>query len=111
MPACARRRLFMAELTEKIKDYISTTNVNHSILLDLLSEFLAVEKGGKLLYQSALTHVRDPEVRRQFQKFYEQTVRREEILTRVIGHLGGSPQHLSAGAKMAEKKAHALLET
>ena len=26
----------MAELTEKIKDYMSTTNVNHPVLLDML---------------------------------------------------------------------------
>jgi rubrerythrin len=94
----------MAEITEKIKDYMSTTNVNHPVFLDTLSEFLTVEKGGKLLYQAALPLVHDPEVRSQFQKFYEQTVRHEEILTRVIGQLGGSPQHMSEGAKIAEKK-------
>jgi len=39
--------------------------------MDLLSEFLTVEKGGKLLYRAALGLVRDPDVKRQFQKFYE----------------------------------------
>jgi rubrerythrin len=101
----------MAEITEKIKDYMSTTHVNQPALLDKLSEFLAVEKGGKLLYQAAMSLVHDPDVLRQFQKFYEQTVRHEEILTRVISQLGGSPAHVSEGAKLAEAKAHALLET
>ena len=103
----------MPEVTEKIKILINmiTTTISQPLLLELLSECLAVEKGGKILYQTALGLVRDHEVLRHFQKFYEQTVRHEEILTRVIDKLGGSPQHMSAGAKLAEKKAHALFDT
>ena len=76
--------------------------------MDLFSEFLTVEKGGKLLYRAALGLVRDPDVKRQVQKFYEQTARHEEVLTVVIGQFGGNPQHTREGPRLAEKKARAL---
>jgi rubrerythrin len=101
----------MAEITEKIKDYMSTANVNLPMLLDHLSEFLAVERGGKMLYQAALSIIQNPDVLRQFQKFYEQTAHHEEVLTRVITELGGDPAHMSSGARLAEMKARSLLDT
>jgi rubrerythrin len=101
----------MAEITEKIKDYMSSANVSLPMLLDHLSEFLAVERGGKMLYQAALSIAHNPDVLRQFQKFYEQTAHHEEVLTRLITELGGDPAHISPAARLAEMKARSLLDT
>jgi rubrerythrin len=101
----------MAELIEKVKDYASSADIKRDVLMDKLSEFLAVEKGGVKLYQSALQQVRDPDVVDRFRQFYEQTRKHVDILTRIITSLGGDPMFMSHGAKVAEQKAEALLET
>jgi rubrerythrin len=101
----------MAELTEKIKDYMSSTTVKHDRLMARLSEFLAVEQGGKKIYQRALQMARDPEVQKKFQIFYEQTIKHEEILSRIIRELGGDPTWMSPTAQLAEAKAAGLLRT
>ncbi len=44
----------MAELTEKVKDFFTSAKINKSTLMDVLSEFLAVEMGGQKLYEKAL---------------------------------------------------------
>jgi len=101
----------MPSITDKIKDMVTRRTIKHAALMDKLSEFLAVERGGKLLYRNALQMVRDREVMDKFQEFYEQTVRHEDILSRIIRALGGDPEEMSQSAKMAEKKAEALLRT
>ena len=52
----------MAELTEKVKDFFTSARINERTLMDVLSEFLAVEMGGQKLYEKALTLVSDSEV-------------------------------------------------
>ena len=41
----------MAEFTEIVKDYFTNAQVSKSALMDLLSEFLAVEQGRQKLYE------------------------------------------------------------
>jgi rubrerythrin len=106
-----RKEYVMAEIMEKVKDYTSSAKIKETVLMDKLSEFLAVEKGGVKLYQTALHQVRDPEVRNKFEEFYNQTRKHVEILDRVITHLGGDPTYMSPGAKLAEQKAESLLKT
>jgi rubrerythrin len=101
----------MAELTEKIKDYASSATIKHEMLMDKLSEFLTVEKGGAKLYQAALQQVRNPDVVSKFREFYEQTLKHQDILTRVVRDLGGDPSYMSRGALLAQQKAEALLQT
>ena len=101
----------MAETMEKLKDYTTSANIKRPLLMEKLSEFLAVEKGGVKLYEAAIQQVRDPDVVNRFRDFYQQTRRHVEILTRVIANLGGDPTYMSRGAKVAEEKAQALLKT
>src|SRR5437763_889005 len=101
----------MAEIVEKLKDYTTSVNIGHNLLMDKLSEFLAVEKGGVKLYQTAIQQVRDTDVLNRFREFYDQTRKHVEILSRVITSLGGNPMHMSDGAKVAETKAEALLRS
>jgi rubrerythrin len=101
----------MSEITETVKDYFTTSKFKRDELMDKLSEFLTVERGGVKLYEAALRHVHDREVKEKYQEFLRQTHRHEEILTEIIEKLGGKPSHMSAGAKVAKQKAEALLKT
>jgi rubrerythrin len=103
--------VFMAQLMDKLKDYTTSANIRRSLLMDKLSEFLAVERGGVKLYETAIQQVTDAEVLNRFREFYQQTRKHVEILSRVITSLGGDPTYMSPGAKMAEEKAQALLST
>ena len=78
----------MAELTEKVKDFFTSAKINKSTLMDVLSEFLAVEMGGQKLYEKALTLVSDSEVRTKFREFHRQTIKHQKVLTDVIRQLG-----------------------
>ena len=101
----------MSEITETVKDYFTSTDFKREELMDKLSEFLTVEEGGVKLYEAALKHVHDREVKEKFHEFHQQTVRHVEILTNIIEKLGGKPSYKSAGAKIANEKATALLKT
>jgi len=101
----------MSEITETVKDYFTSTNFKRDELMDKLSEFLTVERGGIKLYEAALKLVHNREVKEKFHEFHQQTIRHEEILTTIIEKLGGKASHKSAGAKIAEAKANALLKT
>jgi len=50
----------MSETMEKLKDYTTSANIKRPRLLEKLSEFLVVEKGGVKLYEAAIQQVRDP---------------------------------------------------
>ncbi len=101
----------MAELTEKVKDFFTSAKINKSTLMDVLSEFLAVEMGGQKLYEKALTLVSDSEVKTKFREFHRQTIKHQKVLTEVIHKLGGNTRAQSAGAKVATEKAQALLRS
>jgi rubrerythrin len=101
----------MANIIEKAEDMMSSATISHEVLREKLSEFLAVERGGVTLYEQALRIVKDPEVSRKFGEFLDQTRKHETILLRVIGALGFDPEYMSSAAKIAEQKAHALLNT
>jgi rubrerythrin len=101
----------MAELTEKVKDFFTSARINKGTLMDVLSEFLAVEMGGQKLYEKALGLVSDSEVKTKFREFHRQTIKHQKVLTDVIHNLGGNTRAQSAGAKVATEKAQALLRT
>jgi len=101
----------MAELTEKVKDFFTSARINERTLMDVLSEFLAVEMGGQKLYEKALGLVSDSEVRSKFREFHRQTLKHQKVLTDVIHRLGGNPRAQSPGAKVATEKAQALLRS
>jgi rubrerythrin len=101
----------MAELTEKVKDFFTSARINNSTLMDVLSEFLAVEMGGQKLYEKALGLVSDSEVRTKFREFHKQTLKHQKVLTDVIHRLGGNTRAQSPTAKVATEKAQALLRS
>jgi rubrerythrin len=101
----------MAEFTEIVKDYFTNAQVSKSALMDLLSEFLAVEQGGEQLYEKALEQVFDSEVKTKFREFLKQTMTHQKVLTEIITKLGGDPRSQSRTAKIAAQKAEGLLRT
>jgi rubrerythrin len=101
----------MAEFTEIVKDYFTNAQVSKSELMELLSEFLAVEQGGQQLYEKALELVFDSEVKTKFREFLKQTMTHQKVLTEIINKLGGNPRAQSHTAKIATQKAEALLRT
>jgi len=101
----------MAEFTEIVKDYFTNAQVSKSALMDLLSEFLAVEEGGQKLYEKALELVFDSEVKTKFREFLKQTMTHQKILTEIISNLDGNPNSQSHTHKIATQKAEALLRT
>lgn len=101
----------MANIFEKTEDYLSSAKISREQLRDRLSEFLAVERGGLKLYETALEIVTDPEISKKFHIFRQQTHKHESILLRVIFALGMDPMYLSSGAKLATEKADALVKT
>jgi rubrerythrin len=101
----------MAEFTEIVKDYFTNAQVSKSVLMDLLSEFLAVEQGGQQLYEKALELVFDSEVKTKFREFLKQTMTHQKVLTEIINKLGGDPRSQSRTAKIASQKAETLLRT
>ncbi len=101
----------MAELTEKVKDFFTSARINERTLMEVLSEFLAVEMGGQKLYEKALGLVSDSEVRSKFHEFHRQTIKHQKVLADVINKLGGNTRAQSAGAKVATEKAQALLRS
>jgi rubrerythrin len=103
--------MVMAEFTEIVKDYFTNAQVSKSALMDLLSEFLAVEEGGQKLYEKALELVFDSEVKTRFREFLKQTMTHQKVLTEIISKLGGNPNSQSHTAKIATQKAEALLRT
>src|SRR3984957_14504310 len=105
------REIQMAELTEKVKDFFTSARINRSTLMEVLSEFLAVETGGQKLYEKALGLDSDSEVRSKFHEFHRQTIKHQKVLTDVINKLGGNTRTQSPGAKVATEKAQALLRS
>lgn len=101
----------MSDIAETVKDYFTSADFKRDELMDKLSEFLTVERGGVELYEAAIKIVRNREVKDKFREFHKQTMRHEEILTEIIEKLGGKPSYKSVGAKLAEAKAKALLKT
>src|SRR5216683_6651874 len=101
----------MAEFTEIVKDYFTNAQVSKSALMDLLSEFLAVEQGGQQLYEKALELVFDSEVKTKFREFLKQMLTHQKVLTEIITKLGGNPRSQSRTAKIATMKAQSLLRT
>jgi len=77
----------MSEITETVKDYITSSSFKRDQLMDKLSEFVTVERGGIKLYEAALKLVRNREVKDKFRLFHKQTIRHEEILTGIIEKL------------------------
>ncbi len=101
----------MANLLDSARDWTTNSKIDHQGLLDKLSESMAVERGGQRLYEAAIERIRDRETVEHFKHFYEHTLHHQQIVSELIQALGGDPEYLSPAAKVAQRKAEALLRT
>jgi len=85
--------------------------ISEKWLHDFLSEMHVVEQGGEKLYRKALEELEHEELRRQLEKFHQQTQRHVELCRNMMQAAGIEEDYLSPTAKAAEHKAEGLLST
>jgi rubrerythrin len=78
-------------------------------LIEFLSQMLAVEKGGVMLYEKALNELTDQDLREDLEEFLEQTHRHVELCEEMLEQAGGSPGESSPAADAAQEKAEGLI--
>jgi rubrerythrin len=78
-------------------------------LIEFLSQMLAVEKGGVMLYEKALNELSDQDLREDLEEFLEQTHRHVELCEEMLEQAGGSPDDSSPAADAAQEKAEGLI--
>jgi rubrerythrin len=83
--------------------------ISTPVLLEFLSEFLAVEQGGIRLYTIALGRSTDSELQIAYKSYLAQTRNHERVLTEAIEKLQGDPSQKSPGALAQEKLVETLL--
>jgi hypothetical protein len=88
-----------------------SASINPKWLRDFLSEMLAVEKGGVVLYERALSDLQHAEHEGKLTEFLRQTERHVELCTEMLQAAGGDADYMSPGAQAAEHKAEGLIST
>ena len=78
-------------------------------LIDFLSQMLAVEKGGMMLYEKALSELSKQDLREDLEEFLEQTHRHVELCEEMLDQAGGSADESSPAAEAAQEKAEGLI--
>jgi rubrerythrin len=82
---------------------------NHSRIVEFLSQMLAVEKGGVMLYEKALRELSDEDLRDQLEEFLQQTEHHVELCEQMLEQAAGSADESSPSAEAAQKKAEGLI--
>lgn len=80
-----------------------------SQLKELLLQSLEHEKGGVLLYQTALECVVNDDLREEWEKYLAQTRRHVEVLSEVCASLGLDPREMTPGCKVVHHTGKSLV--
>jgi rubrerythrin len=78
-------------------------------LKELLLQSLQHEKGGVLVYQTALECAVNQDLRQEWEEYLEQTRGHVEVLTKVCGALGLDPGEMTPGCKIVEHTGKSLV--
>jgi hypothetical protein len=78
-------------------------------LKELLLQSLVHERGGVLVYQTALECVIEKDLRGEWEKYLEQTKHHVEVLTRVCTQLGVDPGEMTPGCQIVHENGKALV--
>jgi hypothetical protein len=78
-------------------------------LRELLLQSLEHERGGVLIYRTALECVRNGQLRREWNKYLDQTVHHVEVLTSACVALGFDPQEITPGRKIVQHTGSSLV--
>jgi rubrerythrin len=78
-------------------------------LKELLLQSLEHERGGVLVYQTALECVRNEDLREEWEKYLEQTESHVDILTTACEALGLDPDEMTPGRKVVQHTGKSLV--
>ena len=78
-------------------------------LKELLLQSLVHERGGVLVYRTALECVVHDELRDEWEKYLQQTEHHVEVLTRVCTLLGLDPGEMTPGCQIVHENGKALV--
>ena len=76
---------------------------------ELLLQALEHERGGALIYFNALECAVNDDLRQEWDKYLEQTLRHVEILTETCAALGLDPEQTTPGCKIVQQNGKALV--
>jgi rubrerythrin len=77
--------------------------MNEKQLNELILQSLEHEKGGVLVYETALQCVINEDLREEWQKYLEETHNHVSVMTQVCGELGLDPETPSPGRTIVQK--------
>jgi hypothetical protein len=80
-------------------------------LRELLLQALEHERGGVLVYQTALECVQNDDLREEWEKYLQQTEKHVEILTTTCAALGLDPDEMTPGRKIVQQSGKSLVVT
>ena len=83
--------------------------MNEAQLKELLLQALQHERGGVLLYRTALECVMNDELRQEWSEYLEQTERHVEVLTGTCRALGLDPGEMTPGCQVVEHTGKSLV--
>ena len=78
-------------------------------LRELLLQSLTHEKGGVLIYQTALECVRNPDLRKEWTKYLAQTERHVDVLAQACLALGLDPGEMTPGCAVVQHTGKSLV--
>ena len=83
--------------------------MNKAQLRELLLQSLEHERGGVLVYQTALECVVNRDLRKEWQEYLEQTEKHVEVLTTACEALGLDPDEMTPGRKVVQHTGKSLV--
>jgi len=83
---------------------------NQQQLQELLCQSLEVELGGVQVYQTAITCAQNDDLRKEWEKYLEETRRHVDVLTRVFGLLGLDTETMTPGRQVQRHLGQSLVQ-
>ncbi|HEX6237302.1 MAG TPA: ferritin-like domain-containing protein [Acidimicrobiales bacterium] len=91
--------------------FLDGSGLNGPFVADLLSDMLAHERAGAMLYRSVAQRTHNPVLEERYRHFGDETIEHVDILERLIGELGGDAGYVSPAARATEKSGLGLVES
>jgi rubrerythrin len=89
---------------------VSGENMNDEQVHELLYQALETEIGGQKVYEGAIRSAQHPELRKEWEKYLEETRTHEEILRTTFSRIGLDPERETPGRAVVRFKGRSLVE-
>ena len=86
-----------------------TSKFDQAQVHELLLQALETERGGIQVYNAAIRAAQNPDLKKEFQEYLEETRTHEEILTRVFQQLGMDTEEQSPGRMVVAHQGQSLV--